>query len=44
MEKMYGSKLRSVKISLRYARSVNAYVRKIEEGHKKAAESTLRFD
>jgi ribosomal protein L23 len=44
MEKIYGSKVKTVKISLRYGRSVNAYIRKIEEGHKKAAESTLRFD
>jgi hypothetical protein len=44
MGKMYGRKVKTVKISLRYGRSVNAYIRKIEEGHKKAAESTLRFD
>ena len=44
MGKMYGRKVKTVRISLRYGRSVNAYIKKIEEGHKKAAESTLRFD
>jgi len=44
IEKIYGSKAKTVKMSLRYGRSVNAYIRKIEDGHKKAAESTLKFD
>ena len=44
IEKIYGSKAKTVKLSLRYGRSVNAYIRKIEDGHKKAAESKLKFD
>ncbi len=44
IEKIYGKKAKTVKMSLRYGRSVNAYIRKIEDGHKKAAESTLKFD
>lgn len=44
MEKIYGKKAKMVKMSLRYGRSVNAYIRKIDDGHKKAAESTLKFD
>tara|TARA_Y100000310_G_C20632292_1_gene789280 strand:+ start:495 stop:659 length:165 start_codon:yes stop_codon:yes gene_type:complete len=43
MEQMYGHEAKRVKIPLLYGRSVSAYIRKIEEGHKKAAESKLHF-
>jgi hypothetical protein len=43
LQRLYGSKAKIVKIPLRHARTVNTYVMKIEEGHKKAAESKINF-
>lgn len=43
IERVYGNKVRTIKIPLLHGRSINAYLKKIEEGHKKAAKSKLSF-
>ena len=43
MKKIYGSRAREVKIDMRHEEEVRKYVMKIEEAHKKAAESKLTF-
>lgn len=43
MKRIYGSSAKVVKINIRHAGEVRAYVKKIEEAHKKAAKSELSF-
>lgn len=43
MKRMYGSETKVVKIKMRNKSQIKKYVLKIEEAHKKAAESTLKF-
>ena len=43
MERIYGSDTKVVKIGMRHRQAVKTYVMKIEEAHKKAAKSKLRF-
>jgi hypothetical protein len=43
IQRIYGTKVKIVKIPLRHARTVNNYVMKIENGHKKAADSKINF-
>ena len=43
MKKIYGSSTKVVKIDMRHEEEVRKYVMKIEEAHKKAAESKLTF-
>jgi len=43
MKKIYGSNAKVVKIDMRHENEVRKYVTKIEEAHKKAAQSKLTF-
>lgn len=44
MEKAYGNAAKTVRIQMRHERDVRNYVKRIEDGHKKAASSHLHFD
>ncbi len=39
----FGSSKESVKAEMRYTKVVQTFVRKVDEAHKKAAESKLKF-
>jgi hypothetical protein len=39
----FGTAQDTVKVAMRYTKEVQAFVRKVEEAHKKAADSTLSF-
>ena len=43
VQRIYGSKAKTLRIPLCHARMVKNYVMKIEDGYKKAAESKLNF-
>lgn len=43
IERKYGSHAKSVQVTMHHKRAVNRYVMRIEEAHKKAANSKLRF-
>ena len=43
MKRIYGSRTEVVRIDMRHEEEVRKYVMKIEEAHKKAAESKLTF-
>lgn len=43
LKQKYGNRAKEVKIEMLYEEEVKNYVMKIEEAHKKAAESKLRF-
>lgn len=43
MKRIYGNKTKVVKIDMCHEEEVKKYVMKIEEAHKKAAESELTF-
>ena len=43
MKRLYGSDTKVVTIEMRHKKAVKDYVMKIEEAHKRAAKSTLRF-
>lgn len=43
MATRFGTSTETVKVDMRYAKEVQTFIRKVEEAHKKAAESTLVF-
>lgn len=43
MASKFGTSSESVKVDLRYAKEVQTFIRKVEEAHQKAADSTLVF-
>lgn len=43
MATQFGTSHETVKVDMRYAKEVQTFIRKVEEAHKKAAESTLTF-
>lgn len=43
MATQFGTSQDTVKVDMRYAKEVQTFIRKVEEAHKKAAESTLTF-
>jgi len=43
MASQFGTNLETVKVDMRYAKEVQTFIRKVEEAHQKAAESTLVF-
>lgn len=43
MEKLFPGQCKIVKIKMKHVKEVRAYIRKIEEAHKKAANSNLVF-
>jgi hypothetical protein len=43
MATRFGTSTEAVKVDMRYAKEVQTFIRKVEEAHQKAAESTLVF-
>ncbi len=43
MASKFGTGQKSVKVDMRYAKEVQTFIRKVEDAHKKAAESKLVF-
>ncbi len=43
MATQFGTSRETVKVDMRYAKEVQTFIRKVEDAHKKAAESTLTF-
>lgn len=43
MASQFGTSSESVKVDMRYAKEVQTFIRKVEEAHQKAANSTLVF-
>lgn len=43
MKRVYGSRAEEVKIEMRHEKEVKKYVMKIEEAHRRAADSELTF-
>lgn len=43
MASRFGTSSETVKVDMRYAKEVQSFIRKVEEAHQKAAESTLVF-
>jgi hypothetical protein len=43
MADKFGTSQESVKVDMRYAKEVQAFIRKVEDAHKKAAKSKLVF-
>ena len=43
MASRFGTSQESVQVEMRYAKEVQLFIRKVEEAHKKAAESKLVF-